>query len=104
MLRLQVRPTLFENHVQALHFLVFTRIFFPRTQERNTAAALEKKQKQIDKQIMEWKSKYQAKEAELSSSQMEARSTSTEVGPVVTGEGGGITHTLSVHQINLFLV
>ena len=48
-------------------------------QERNSAAALEKKQKQIDKQITEWKSRYDEKEAELVNSQREAHASSTEV-------------------------
>ena len=48
-------------------------------QERNNAAALEKKQKQIDKQITEWKTRYDEKEAELANSQREAHASSTEV-------------------------
>ena len=48
-------------------------------QERNNAANLEKKQKQIDKQITEWKTRYDEKEAELANSQRETHASSTEV-------------------------
>ena len=49
------------------------------SQERNNAASLEKKQKQIDKQITEWKSRYESKEAELDNASREARQFNTEV-------------------------
>ena len=48
-------------------------------QERNQAAALEKKHKQIDKQITEWKSSYEQKEAECDQAAREARQYNTEV-------------------------
>ena len=48
-------------------------------QERNQAANLEKKQKQIDKQITEWKSRYEQKEAECDQAAREAREYNTEV-------------------------
>lgn len=48
-------------------------------QERNTAASLDKKQKQIDKQMLEWKSRYEAKEAELDAAQRDSRTANTEV-------------------------
>ena len=48
-------------------------------QERNQAANLEKKQKQIDKQITEWKSRYEQKEAECDQAAREARQYNTEV-------------------------
>ncbi len=52
---------------------------WPFPQERNHAANLEKKQKQIDKQITEWRSRYDAKEVEFDTAQREARHYSTEV-------------------------
>ena len=51
----------------------------PWSQERNNAANLEKKQKQIDKQITDWKSRYEAKEQELDAAQRESRTYGTEV-------------------------
>lgn len=48
--------------------------------ERNRAQALEKKQKLIDKQITEWKSKFDGKEAELDQAKKEGHAASTEVG------------------------
>ena len=48
-------------------------------QERNQAANLEKKQKQIDKQITEWKSRYEQKEADCDQAAREARQYNTEV-------------------------
>ena len=48
--------------------------------ERNRAQGLEKKQKLVDKQITEWKSKYDDKEMELAQSQKEGHAASTEVG------------------------
>ena len=48
-------------------------------QSRNDAANLEKKQKKIDQQIAESKSKYEAKEAELEDARREARNYNTEV-------------------------
>lgn len=48
-------------------------------QERNRSLGLEKKQKQVDKQITEWKSKHDGKEAELDQSKRETHAASTEV-------------------------
>lgn len=48
-------------------------------QERSNSAALENKQKKIDQQITEWRSKYESKQAELENAQKEARNYSTEV-------------------------
>jgi competence protein ComGC len=47
--------------------------------ERNRAQSLEKKQKLVDKQITEWKSKYDGKEAELDQAKREGHAASTEV-------------------------
>ena len=51
----------------------------PPLQERNRAATLDKKQKQVDKQLNEWKFKCDEKEAELANSKKEAHISSTEV-------------------------
>ena len=48
-------------------------------QEHNKSQQLEKKQKQIDKQITEWKSKYDGKEAELDQAKKETHMAGTEV-------------------------
>ena len=40
---------------------------------------MEKKQKQVDKQIIEWRSKYEAKEGELDQATREVHAASTEV-------------------------
>ena len=47
--------------------------------EKNRAQAIEKKQKQVDRQITEWKSKFDGKEAELDQAKKECHATSTEV-------------------------
>ncbi len=48
-------------------------------QEHNKSQHLEKKQKQIDKQITEWKSKYEEKEEEVDQARKETHVTATEV-------------------------
>ena len=65
------------------------------SQERNHAAALEKKQKQIDKQITEWKSRYEEKEAELAQSQRECHASSTEVRIYIS-----ILYVKSLHEFS----
>lgn len=47
--------------------------------ERNASAALDKKQKKIDQQIAEWRSKVDSLQAELDASQASARGYGTEV-------------------------
>ena len=48
-------------------------------QEHNKSQSMEKKQKQIDKQITDWMSKYDSKEAELDQSKKELHISGTEV-------------------------
>lgn len=55
------------------------KVVFGSLQERNRSLGLEKKQKQVDKQITEWKSKHDSKEAELDQSKRETHAASTEV-------------------------
>jgi myosin protein heavy chain/myosin heavy chain 6/7 len=48
-------------------------------QAQNLAASYEKKQKKIDQEIAQWKSKLDEVQAELEASQRESRANSTEV-------------------------
>lgn len=54
-------------------------LFFIFSQERNRGMALEKKQKQVDKQITEWKSKCDGKQAELDQANRVNHAQGTEV-------------------------
>ena len=47
--------------------------------ERNTSAALDKKQKKIDQQIAEWKTKMDSLQVELDTSESQVRTYGTEV-------------------------
>lgn len=64
------------DHFHTEFTLITYALYF---QEHNKALAMEKKQKQVDKQITEWKSKFDGKQAELDQANRAAHAASTEV-------------------------